>query len=71
MDVVGEVMNNDDLRRKIWTYLRRDSRLRCVTCRELHYPDKMLRYPYLDAVFWVDQCKECAWTANTRDILGK
>jgi len=71
MDSVGEVMNNDDLRRKIWTYLSKDSRLRCVTCKELCCAEKMFRYPFLDGCFWVDQCKICAWTANTRDILGK
>jgi len=66
-----EVMNNDDLRRIIWEYLKRDSRMRCITCKKMFFQEKMLRYPYKDAKFWIDQCKMCAWTANTRDILGK
>jgi|APSaa5957512535_1039671.scaffolds.fasta_scaffold445896_2 predicted RNA-binding protein YlxR (DUF448 family) len=66
-----KVMNNDDLRRQIWNYFKKDSRVRCITCRNLYKEDKMLRYPYKDATVWIDQCKTCAWTANTRDILGK
>ena len=67
-----KVMNNDDLRRVIWKYLKKDSRLRCITCRNLYKEDKMIRYPVeTKTSFWVDQCKMCAWTANTRDILGK
>ena len=66
-----EVMNNNDLRGIIWEYLKKDSRVRCITCRNLYREEKMLRYPYKDAKFWIDQCKMCAWTANTRDILGK
>jgi|TARA_B100001540_G_C15572513_1_gene535614 hypothetical protein len=66
-----EVMNNDDLRRVIWKYLKKDSRVRCITCKNLYKQEKMLRYPYKDAKFLIDQCMICAWTANTRDILGK
>ncbi len=65
-----KVMNNEDLRRLIWAFFKRDSRIRCSTCRQLYYKENIFTYPIYDATRWINQCKICSWTANTRDILS-
>ena len=66
----GEVMNNKDLRREIWKFFKKDNRKKCIICKNLFYRDEILNYPIWDGSLWIDQCKKCSWTANTRDILG-
>ena len=70
MKASESVMNNEDLRRRIWSFLKKDSRIRCITCKILYYKDDILTYPVWDATIWINQCKYCKWTCNTRDILG-
>ena len=68
MNAPESVMNNVDLRGVIWSFLKKDSRIRCITCKMLYYNDSILTYPIWD--LWINQCKSCKWTCNTRDILG-
>ena len=71
-----KVMNNDDLRRIIFSYFRKEARVICCSCKKVCIWDKKIirRYtqiPVRDHFIVYKQCLECHWRAQTRDMLGK
>ena len=70
------VMNNNDLRRIIFSYFRTEPEVVCCSCKKVCVWDKKIirRYtqiPVRDHFIVYTQCLECHWRAQTMDILGR
>ena len=64
MNASFDVMNNNDLRRYIWCYLRKTPKISCFTCGKCCVWDskiinKYVEYKYLQTNMKYD-CKECS-----------
>ena len=65
------VMNNSDLRREIWSYLRKEPQLICMKCRKVCIWDKKVRkYYFIPNMTDVQKSAYCliCWNKLTRDI---
>ena len=62
--VEHEVMNNNDLRKKIWSYLRKEPLVRCIDCKRVCvWDNKILVTIYNLDPYDIDnkdyRCKDC------------
>ena len=53
------VMNNDDLRRYIWSFLRKEAKLKCIICKKVLVWDTKVREEYYDINYNESICKYC------------
>ena len=70
MDIV---MNNYDLRREIWSYLRKEARIRCSLCYNVCIWDKKKRCKYLYSSKYINSkktyvCQKC-WGEPLTQLL--
>ena len=60
-----DVMNNTDLRGVIWSYLRKEAKIKCNQCDIICVWDKkMINYYYTEDILNKDKhtCIHCYWT---------
>lgn len=66
-----KVMHNDDLRREIWSYLRKEPKLVCMKCGDVCVWDKKVKkyyfVPKMINVYKSAYCGEC-WGKLIKDI---
>ena len=70
------VMNNNNLRRIIFSYFRKKPEIVCHVCNKVcKWNNKELnRYVEIsiyDHTVFIYYCINCYWYSNTRDIMGK
>lgn len=70
------VMNNNDLRRIILSYFRKEPEVICCSCKKVCIWNKKIERRYIeipvhDHFVVYKQCLECHWRAQTRDIFGR
>jgi hypothetical protein len=62
------VMNINDLRKVIFSFLRKTPKIQCITCNDVCIWDKKIikkyiEYPIYDATVIISQCHECYYGA--------
>ena len=72
MNSEEKVMGNSDLRRLIWSFLRKKPQRDCFYCGRVLIWDKEVHrhfsFPILDFTVIVYECIECSQKSNARDF---